>query len=112
MMIRRVFIDTNILLDVLVDRPAFAAESEAVLLLCEKVGAQVFISWHGLATAYYLLKKGRTQQQTLIELDRIFAWARVAPTSDAALAGPETLVFLTLRTPCSLSRRSLVLRTR
>ena len=35
----RVFLDTNILLDVLMNRPDFVADSEAVILRCEALGA-------------------------------------------------------------------------
>ncbi len=78
----RVFLDTNILLDVLLNRPAFVADSEAVILRCEAVGAEMYVAWHGLATAYYLLKRGRTEQQALSEVDKILAWARVAGGTD------------------------------
>src|SRR5689334_8948251 len=79
----RVFLDTNILLDVLLNRPGLAAESEAVILRCDALGAEMFVAWHGLATAYYLLKRGRTQAEALIELDKILAWASIAECSDA-----------------------------
>jgi len=78
----RVFLDTNILLDVLLNRPEFVAESEGVILRCEALGAEMLVAWHGLATANYLLKRGRTEAQALSELDKILAWARVADGSD------------------------------
>lgn len=80
----RVFLDTNILLDVLLNRPPFIADSEAVILRCENLGAEMLVAWHGLATAYYLLKRGRTEAETLVEVDKILAWARVADATDAA----------------------------
>lgn len=61
----RVFLDTNILLDVLLNRPDFVTESEAAILRCEGVGAEMFVAWHGLATAYYLLRRGRTEVDLL-----------------------------------------------
>lgn len=79
----RVFLDTNIVLDVLLNREAFIADSNAVILHCEASGAEMFIAWHGLATAYYLLKRGRTELEALVEVDKIPAWARVAPVTDA-----------------------------
>ena len=79
----RVFLDTNILLDVLLNREEFIADSNAVILRCEAAGAQMFIAWHGLATAYYLLKRGRTELEALAEVDKILAWARVASATDA-----------------------------
>ena len=54
----RVFLDTNILLDVLLNRLPFMADSEGVILCCEALGAEMFISWHGLATTYYLTSAG------------------------------------------------------
>ena len=57
----RVFLDTNIVLDVLLNQPNFVANSEAVILSCEAASDQMFIAWHGLATASYLLKRGRTE---------------------------------------------------
>lgn len=40
-------------------------------------------AWHNLATAYYLLKRGPTEQQAVVELDEILSWARVADCTDA-----------------------------
>ena len=79
----RVFLDTSILLDVLMNRPDFVADSEAVTLRCEALGAGMLVAWHGLATACYLLKRGRTETETMGEVDRILAWARVASAGDA-----------------------------
>ena len=78
----RVFLDTNILLDVLMNRPGLVAGSEAVILHCEAEGDQMFIAWHGLATAYYLLKRGRSEAEAMAEMDKIFSWAQVAAVSD------------------------------
>lgn len=79
----RVFLDTNILLDVLLNRAAFIADSEAVIESCDLRGDLMFVAWHGLATAYYLIKRGRTPAQALAELDKILAWAQVAAVTDA-----------------------------
>lgn len=87
----RVFLDTNILLDVLLNRPQFVAESEAVILRREALGAEMFVAWHGLATAYYLLKCGRTEQEALGEVDKILAWARIAAANDAEARRARTL---------------------
>jgi predicted nucleic acid-binding protein len=79
----RVFLDTNILLDGLLKREPFVKESTDYIILSESVGVKMWIAWHGLATAYYLLKKGRSEEETLMELDRILSWARVAAVGDA-----------------------------
>jgi predicted nucleic acid-binding protein len=77
----RVFLDTNILLDVIENRPGLYQDSQAVLDRCDELAAQTFIAWHGLATAYYILKRGRTTDQALAEIDNILSWADVAPVS-------------------------------
>ncbi|MFZ4767486.1 MAG: PIN domain-containing protein [Roseimicrobium sp.] len=89
----RVFLDTNILLDVLLNRQPFVADSAGVILRCEALGAPMFIAWHGLATAYYLLKRGRTEKEALAEVDKILAWARIAEASDAHARQARTLGF-------------------
>lgn len=89
----RVFLDTNILLDVLLNRTSFVADSRDVILRCEAMGAAMFVALHGLATAYYLLRRGRTEDEALAELDKILAWARVAPCSDADARRARNLGF-------------------
>ena len=89
----RVFLDTNILLDVLLNRPGLVGESEAVILRCETAGDSMFIAWHGLATAYYLLKRGRTEAAALLEVDKILAWARVADATDSNARSARAMGF-------------------
>ena len=89
----RIFLDTNILLDVLMNRPGLVAESEAAILRCESLGAEMFVAWHGLATAYYLLRRGRTEPEAILEVDRILAWAQVASAGDAEARRAHALSF-------------------
>lgn len=89
----RVFLDTNILLDVLLNRAAFVSESEAVILRSDVLGASMYMAWHGLATAYYLLRRGRSEQAALTEIDKILSWAYVADCSDAQATKARRLGF-------------------
>ncbi len=75
----RLFLDTNILIDIIEDRAEFAEDSSAVLILAEQLGASLLIAWHGLATAYYIIRRDRTEQAAMIEVDRILGWAEIAP---------------------------------
>ncbi len=75
----RVFLDTNILLDVIEDRVGLVEASQDVLSRCDELQMETFIAWHGLATAYYILKRGRTLSEAMAEVDRILAWADIAP---------------------------------
>ncbi len=89
----RVFFDTNILLDVLLNRDPFVADSGKVILHCEALGAEMFIAWHGLATAYYLLKRGRSEEEALLEVDKILGWVRVVDCTDTQARHARTLGF-------------------
>jgi len=40
----RDFLDTNILLDVLMNRPGLVADSAAAILRCEALGAAMFVA--------------------------------------------------------------------
>ena len=73
------FLDTNILLDIIEARPEFVENSTRVLSLAEETGARIFIAWHGLATIYYLIRRGRTEAATMLEIDKILGWAEIAP---------------------------------
>lgn len=77
----RVFLDTNILLDVIENRPEFYEDSLSVLDRCDELAAETFIAWHALATAYYIIKRGRTKVEALAEIDNILSWADVAPVN-------------------------------
>lgn len=77
----RVFLDTNILLDVIENRLGLYEDSLAVLDRCDELAAETFIAWHGLATAYYILKRGRTATEAMTEIDNILSWADVAPVN-------------------------------
>ena len=43
-------------------------DSESLILRCEGLAAEMLIAGPGLATAYYLLKRGRTEQDALVEV--------------------------------------------
>ena len=67
----RLFLDTNILLDVIESRPGLVEESTEVLARAEQLEAKLFIAWHSLATIYYLIRRGRTEQETMEEVDQV-----------------------------------------
>src|SRR5690606_27562634 len=54
---RTVFVDTNILIDLLADRPPFSKYAVEIFDLAEKQKVKLFTSSHSLATTHYLLKK-------------------------------------------------------
>ncbi len=89
----RVFIDTNILLDVIESRAGLVEESVAVLARAETLHAKLFIAWHSLATIYYLIRRSRSEQATLKEVDQILAWAEIAPVDGLSAIRARKLNF-------------------
>ncbi len=65
---RRVFFDTNLLLDVIENRAGLVEASQDVLDRCDELQAETYIAWHTLATAYYLLKRGRAPSSPIPKL--------------------------------------------
>ncbi len=54
---KAVFVDTNILIDLLADRPPFSKFAIEIFDSAEKNKVKLYTSSHSYATAYYLLKK-------------------------------------------------------
>jgi predicted nucleic acid-binding protein len=54
---KQVFVDTNILIDLLADRPPFSKFAIEIFDLAEKKQIRLFTSSHSYATTHYLLKK-------------------------------------------------------
>jgi predicted nucleic acid-binding protein len=54
---KQVFVDTNILIDLLADRPPFSKFAIEIFDRAEKNKVKLFTSSHSYATTHYLLKK-------------------------------------------------------
>ena len=89
----RVFLDANILLDVVESRPGLVDESTAVLTLAETIHAELHIAWHSLATLYYLMRRGKSEREAMKEIDQILSWASVAPVDAKSPARARLLNF-------------------
>jgi len=59
---RAVFVDTNVILDLLADRPPFSKYAIELFSLAEQSKVNLYTSSHSIATAHYLLKKYRTEK--------------------------------------------------
>ncbi|SFA89320.1 type II toxin-antitoxin system VapC family toxin [Algoriphagus aquimarinus] len=53
----KVFLDTNILIDFLTNRPPFSSEALEIFALSEEGKIQLFTSTHSIAATHYILKK-------------------------------------------------------
>lgn len=54
---KRVFVDTNIIVDLIADRKPFSKFAIAIFEMAERKEVQLFTSSHAIATTHYLLKK-------------------------------------------------------
>jgi len=59
----KVFLDTNILVDLLTDRPPFTSEALEIFSLSEKGKVMLYTSTHSIATTHYILKKYVAEKQ-------------------------------------------------
>ena len=81
----RVFLDTNVLLDVFLKRTGEPA-SARVIAACGEPWNQGFVAVHTLSNAFYLIEKQRTRAEAWECIRDVLAWASVAEitTADAA----------------------------
>lgn len=80
----KVFLDTNILIDFLSNRPPFTQEAIQVFQLSESGKIQLFTSTHVLATTHYILKKyvdDADLRQTLSEISEMVFVVDVTSTA-------------------------------
>lgn len=54
---KKIFLDTNILVDLLADRKPFSKFAKQIFSSAESKKIKLFTSSHSIATSYYLLKK-------------------------------------------------------
>src|SRR5687768_956578 len=87
-----VLLDTNILLDVALQRPPFLSESDAVICWCKANPGRGFVAWHSISNFYYIASHSRPHSLTGSET-RTFIAALLdicdiaeTGTSDAKLA--------------------------
>lgn len=74
----RVFLDTNILLDIVEQRMPHFTASQAVLDQCDQRGFDLFVAWHGLATVFYITAKKRGKPYAFQMIRDLLNWATVA----------------------------------
>jgi len=70
----KVFLDTNVILDVLANREPFVSDSAAVLSLAESRKVEGFVAAHAVTTLFYLLRReigGAKARNVLMDLFRV-----------------------------------------
>jgi predicted nucleic acid-binding protein len=91
--VKAVLIDTNIVLDVLLDRHPYAAASSAVWALIENRQAQGYLSSHAITTIHYLLRKEMGNAKAKRTIAQILQVFRVAPVDGTVIDEALSLTF-------------------
>jgi len=87
----KILVDTNILLDVLLDRESLADESQAVLDWCEAHPGDGWIAWHTLANLYYIGLKTAGKKEADRFVDEILDVFEVCPADSLAARTARSL---------------------
>lgn len=74
----KIFIDTNVIIDVLLKRENFYKSSRNVLVLCEKKLAKGFISAASVTDIFYIVNKQlHDKEKTIQEISKILSFLNV-----------------------------------
>lgn len=76
---KAVFVDTNVLIDLLADRPPFSKYAVEIFDLAEKQKVKLFTSSHSLATTHYVLKKYISEKELRAILHDLLDYITIVP---------------------------------
>ncbi len=80
---KKVFIDTNVLIDYLAKRTPFYEEAKRIFLLCKEGKVELYISALSFTTIYYVLRKQYASSEQLLSLLKdLRLLVHVASTND------------------------------
>lgn len=80
-----VLLDTDVLIDVALDRSPHAAAAASLLDLLERRPASAFVAWHTIANFYYLVAPARGGRSTRDFVLDLLRFVEAAPASTASL---------------------------
>lgn len=76
---KRVFIDTNVLIDLLADRKPFSKQAVEIFSQAESGKIKLFVSSHSIATTHHLLKKYLNEKSLRKVLNDLLDYVSVVP---------------------------------
>lgn len=82
----KILIDTNIIVDVALDRDPFFTQSEQVMLLAEQKQIEGYISASTFSDLYYVIRKTKGKDWTLQFLERMAGICRIAAVDQAVIS--------------------------
>ena len=88
----RVVVDTNVVLDVLLERPPFVADAARLLAAVVERRVAGVLAGHAVTTVHYVYRRGRTREVARQKITALLSAFEVAPVGraelTAALASP------------------------
>jgi predicted nucleic acid-binding protein len=81
----KIFVDVNVILDVLADREPWVDDSAAVLSLLESDGLDGVVAAHSITTLYYLTTKHLSRKKATASIVDLLKLVSVAPVTQDIL---------------------------
>jgi len=112
----RLFIDTDILMDVALDRKGFSSHSGAILDGIQQGAHHGYMAWHSISNLNYLLRPKMGRGTTIQLIDDLTNFIEVAPTNNTLVKVAINLKMPdfedALQTACAISCKADYLVTR
>jgi predicted nucleic acid-binding protein len=89
----KVLIDTNIIVDVALDREPFFTESDRILTLVEEGTIQGYISASTFSDLYYIIRRDKGRDWTLDFLRQLATFCQVATVDNSVISMALTSTF-------------------
>lgn len=80
-----IVLDTDVLLDVALNREPHVAASAGLIDLLEQKGRLGFVAWHSISNFYYLVRPSRGADRARAFVEDLTSFVRVAPIDTKAL---------------------------
>ncbi|WP_341736201.1 PIN domain-containing protein [Microcoleus sp. CAWBG640] len=82
----KILLDTNIILDIALERQPFFGESEQVLSLVEQGEVEGYISGSTFSDLYYIIRKAKGRDSTLEFLRQLATFCQVATVDNSVIS--------------------------
>lgn len=89
----RVIFDTNVVLDVLLDREPFSGDAAHLFVITEREELDAFLCATTITTIHYLASKALGSDQARILVKKLLSLFEIAPVNRAVLESAEELGF-------------------
>ncbi|MEG3927396.1 MULTISPECIES: PIN domain-containing protein [unclassified Microcoleus] len=89
----KILIDTNIIVDVALEREPFFAESDRILTFVEEAKIQGYISASTFSDLYYIIRRDRGRDWTLDFLRQLATFCQVATVDNSVISMALTCNF-------------------